>query len=96
MKASRGSSKVEPQVDVLSDIFHELSQPLTTLECGLELALRNDTTVAQLRKRLRVLLEAAQELHQKLLELRAKQQKRESSEREMQSDTIQQTIPSNF
>lgn len=57
----------------MSEIFHELSQPLTTLECGLELAIRYDTTLPQVRNRLKVLLEAAQVLHQRFLELRAMQ-----------------------
>lgn len=54
-----------------ADVLHGLSQPLTTLECGLELAIGHDTTIAQVRCRLKVLLEAARALHQRLIELRA-------------------------
>ena len=57
--------------ELVSEIFHALSQPLTVLECGLEMSLRQDKTVAQLRKRMESLLAAAQVLHQRLLELRA-------------------------
>ena len=53
-----------------AELLHGLSQPLTTLECGLELAIRHDTTLAQVRHRLQTLLEAAQALHQRFLELR--------------------------
>ena len=72
MKAN-GGSVTESQDQVLAEIFHAMSQPLTTLECGLELAIRYDTTLVQVRHRLKVLLEAAQMLHQRLLELRAVQ-----------------------
>jgi small-conductance mechanosensitive channel len=56
---------------MLSEIFHTLSQPLTALECGMELSLRQDKTVKQLRTRMQTLLEITQLLHQRLLELRA-------------------------
>lgn len=72
MKANGGPA-AQSRDQVLTEIFHAMSQPLTTLECGLELAIRYDTTLVQVRDRLRVLLEAAQVLHQSLLELRAMQ-----------------------
>jgi signal transduction histidine kinase len=59
-----------PDNELASKIFHSLSQPLTVMECGLEMSLRQDKTVAQLRKRMESLLAAAQLLHQRLLELR--------------------------
>jgi hypothetical protein len=82
----RVRSKAKPQDEMLSDVFHELSQPLTTLECGLELGLRCDTTVAQLRKRLSMLLEAAQEMHQRLVQLRTRQHKFTSRECDAQNN----------
>ena len=87
MKAQEASSgqAVDPKDELLSDIFHGLSQPLTTLECGLELGLRYDTTVAQFRNRLSVLLEAARVMHQQLVELRALQQERRPGACEMQN-----------
>ena len=33
------------QSAILSEVFHDLSQPLTALECNLELSLRCDQTV---------------------------------------------------
>jgi hypothetical protein len=72
MKAGR---IIDPSSRALADaefaeVLHGLSQPLTTLECGLELAIRYDTTMTQVRHRLKFLLEAARVLHQRLLELR--------------------------
>lgn len=55
----------------VSEALHALSQPLTALECGLELSLRQDKTVAEIRNRMEALRETAQALHQRLLELRA-------------------------
>jgi len=57
----------------VSEVLHDLSQPLTALECGLELSLRQDKTVAELRNRMETLLEAAQLLRRRVLELRALQ-----------------------
>jgi len=57
----------------VSEVLHDLSQPLTALECGLELSLRQDKTVADLRNRMETLLEAAQLLRRRMLELRALQ-----------------------
>ncbi len=53
-----------------SELFHSVSQPLTALECGLELSLRQDRTARQFRARLKTALQAAQLLHQRLLEAR--------------------------
>jgi signal transduction histidine kinase len=63
-----------PDSELACDLLHALSQPVTTLECGLELALRQNETVAQLRARLESLLGTAQLLHQRLIEVRALQE----------------------
>jgi hypothetical protein len=55
------------------EILHGLSQPITALECGLELSLRKDKTPADLRARLRSSLEMARLLHQRLVEFQALQ-----------------------
>jgi len=66
-----GNQSSRPFADEqFAEALHGMSQPLTTLECGLELAIRHDTTLAQARHRLKALQEAAQILHQRLLELR--------------------------
>ena len=58
---------------LVSDLFHAISQPLTALECGLEVSLRRDRTAAQLRARVETALVAAKLLHQRLLEARVLQ-----------------------
>jgi signal transduction histidine kinase len=55
----------------LSEIFHSLSQPLTALHCSLELALRRDHTLDELRASVQSALEDAERLRQRLLLLRA-------------------------
>ncbi len=72
MKAGelRGLSSQPGGDEYLTEALHGMSQPLTTLECGLELAIRYDTSLEQVRHRLKVLLEAAQVLHQRMLEFR--------------------------
>ena len=57
----------------VSDLFHAISQPLTALECGLELSLRKDKSAAQLRARVETALVTAKLLHQRLLEARVLQ-----------------------
>jgi len=57
---------------LVSEIFHQLSQPLCVLECGLELSLHHDRTATDFRRRVKVLLKAAEELHRRLRELRAR------------------------
>jgi len=56
--------------DLLSEVFHGISQPLTALECGLELSLRQDKDSAQLRAQVKAALESAQILHQRVVVLR--------------------------
>ncbi len=63
-KSSAGRSFV-------SEIFHELSQPLTAVQCRLELALRRDETVEQLRETIETVLENAERMRQRLLLLRS-------------------------
>jgi hypothetical protein len=70
-KACSSSPPALIEGEMLSEILHTLSNPLSALECGIELSLRQDKTVAHLRTRMQTLLEIAQLLHQRLLELRA-------------------------
>ncbi|HVP54002.1 MAG TPA: hypothetical protein VMU45_03330 [Candidatus Eisenbacteria bacterium] len=56
--------------DLIGELFHSISQPLTALECGLEISLRQDREAAQLRARMKAALASTQTLHQRLLELR--------------------------
>lgn len=58
--------------ELRSEIFHQLSQPLSVLECGLELSLLHDRTAAEFRRRAKILLETAREMHRCLLDLRAR------------------------
>ncbi len=55
----------------LSDVFHELSQPLTALQCLLELSLLRDTTAAELRASVEKALDNADRLRQRLVLMRA-------------------------
>jgi signal transduction histidine kinase len=61
------------QSERVSEMLHALSQPITALECGLELSLRKDTTPAELRARLRTSLATARLLHQRLAEFQVLQ-----------------------
>ncbi len=70
--ASDGFSE-QTERDLVSELFHAISQPLTALECGLEASQRTDKTAAQLRARVASALVAARLLHQRLLEARAVQ-----------------------
>jgi hypothetical protein len=65
-----GKSPSSGEQDSLAEILHQFSQPLSVLECGLELSLLHDRTPADFRRRMKVLLEAAQALHQHLAKLR--------------------------
>lgn len=56
--------------EAVSEILHGLSQPLTALEVGLEVGLRNDRTAEEFRERMQKLLVIAQTLHGRLVELR--------------------------
>ena len=54
----------------LSEVFHELSQPLTSLHCGLELSLRRDQSVEELRASIQSALENTARLRQRLVFMR--------------------------
>ena len=54
------------ECQLMEGLLHALSQPLTALEVGLEISLRQDKDVAQLRLRVQSALKIAQSLHQKL------------------------------
>lgn len=55
----------------LSDVFHELSQPLTALHCALELALLRDKNLHELRVSVEDALESADLLRRRLAFMRA-------------------------
>ena len=54
----------------VSDIFHKLSQPLTALQCSLELSLLRDQTSEDFRTSVEAALQNAKRLRQILLLLR--------------------------
>ena len=70
MSASTGTLS---QSEFVSKVLHDFAQPVTALECGLELALLQDKTVDEFHARLRKLLGITQALHVRLLELREAQ-----------------------
>jgi signal transduction histidine kinase len=65
--ASQGLSEAA----FISEVFHNLSQPLTALNCTLDLALQNDRTYEQLRASVQSALDHAERLRQRLLLVRA-------------------------
>ncbi len=70
----RGSSAADPinsESNFISEVFHDLSQPLTALHCTLDLALRQDRSFEQLRASVQSALDNAERLRQRLLLLRA-------------------------
>jgi phospho-acceptor domain-containing protein len=56
--------------DFASNVYHDLSQPLTALHCSLELALVRDQTVEEFRASVEAALQNAERLRQQLLLLR--------------------------
>ncbi len=56
--------------DFASNVFHDLSQPLTALQCSLELALVRDQTLEEFRDSVEAAIDAAEQLRQRLLLLR--------------------------
>ena len=68
------------QDELVSKILHDFAQPVTSLECGLELSLLQDKTVGEFQIRLRKLLGIAQGLHVRMLELRAARDAGESGQ----------------
>jgi K+-sensing histidine kinase KdpD len=70
----RGShSAVAPPVEnaLISEVFHDLSQPLTALQCTLELSLVRDQTAEELRSSVQTALQSAERLRQRLVMVRA-------------------------
>jgi signal transduction histidine kinase len=61
----------ERQRAFISEVFHNLSQPLTALHCPLELALCRDKSAEELRSSLVEALQCAENLRQRLLLVRA-------------------------
>ncbi|HZP24308.1 MAG TPA: hypothetical protein VFB04_12720 [Terriglobales bacterium] len=55
----------------ISEVFHSLSQPLTALHCGLDLALQCDRTFEELRASIQTALDNTERLRQRLLLIRA-------------------------
>ena len=70
--SERGAGVIGDDLDLVSEVFHALSQPLTALEVGLEISLRQDKNVAHLRSRVKSALAIAQTMHQQLVELRTR------------------------
>ena len=68
--ASVSTAEIAPRRDFASNVFHELSQPLTALHCSLELALVRDQTIEEFRASVEAALHAAGRLRQRLLLLR--------------------------
>ncbi len=64
------STELAPRRDFASNVFHDLSQPLTALHCSLELALLRDQTGEEFRTSVESALQNAERLRQRLLLLR--------------------------
>jgi hypothetical protein len=73
VKPDSAKETVGEHSERVSEILHALSQPITALECGLELSLRKDKTPSELRTRLSASLATARLLHQRLVEFQALQ-----------------------
>ena len=63
-------AEVENRRRLASEVFHDLSQPLTALHCLLELSLRRDRTVKEFRDSVAIALQNAERLRHRLLCLR--------------------------
>jgi C4-dicarboxylate-specific signal transduction histidine kinase len=64
------ATELAPHRDFASNVFHDLSQPLTALQCSLELALVRDQTIEEFRASVEAALHNAERLRQRLLLLR--------------------------
>jgi signal transduction histidine kinase len=71
MAGSYTTEAAAAEAKTLSEIFHELSQPLTALHCTLELALEQDHAVDEMRASVESALADAERLRRRLLMLRA-------------------------
>ncbi len=58
--------------DTVSYIFHTLSQPLTALQCALEVSLLTDSSESQLRETIRAAISEADRLQKSLIAIRKK------------------------
>ena len=56
--------------EFVSEVFHSLSQPVTALQCSLELSLLRDQTAEQYRASVEAALQNAERLRQRLLQAR--------------------------
>ncbi len=65
--SNSAASRTLSEPAFISEVFHNLSQPLTALHCTLELALQNDRTYEQLRASVQSALDHAERLRQRLL-----------------------------
>jgi His Kinase A (phospho-acceptor) domain len=68
--APASTAELAPRRDFASNVFHDLSQPLTALQCSLELALVRDQTIEEFRASVEAALHDAERLRQRLLLLR--------------------------
>ncbi len=77
---------MERQRSFVSEVFHNLSQPLTALHCSLELSLFRDQTADELRAGIATALENAACLRQRLLLLRELNQASEPGDLSLPTD----------
>jgi len=68
--AESSPQPVAEQRAFVADVFHRLSQPLTALQCSLELSLGRDQTSQEFRASVEAALQNAERLRQRLLLLR--------------------------
>jgi signal transduction histidine kinase len=69
-------SAADDDGDLLSHLFHELSQPLTALNCCLETVLKSRDTGAGSRQDIRIALQQTQQVIRLITDLRALVEKR--------------------
>jgi signal transduction histidine kinase len=67
---AEGKAAKAPDAALISELFHNLSQPLTALHCILDLALQRDRSLEQLRASVQTALDSAECLRQRLLLIR--------------------------
>jgi light-regulated signal transduction histidine kinase (bacteriophytochrome) len=67
----RGVLSPPGESQLISEVFHDLSQPLTALQCTLELSLCRDHTAEELQASLQTALQNAERLRQRLVMIRA-------------------------
>jgi signal transduction histidine kinase len=67
MASNRPANHSFPEAAFISEVFHNLSQPLTALHCTLDMALQNDASLTQLRASVQCALDSAERLRQRLM-----------------------------